>query len=140
MSAQVLERVPSFLRRRLTLLSSGRGAEADDVLGLTGGAGAASSLNTVVDAAPFAAEDDVWMQRTFAQVRAAAQACSALLEGPVEPTPMPRPLSEEQVTIRSLRRAVLRAQQQGRALMVIGFVSGLVCGALLVVLYGGIGG
>jgi len=63
-----------------------------------------------------------------------------LLEGPVEPTPMPRPLTDEEMTIRSLRRAVLRAQQQGRALMVIGFVSGLVCGGLLVVLYGGIGG
>ncbi len=61
-----------------------------------------------------------------------------LEDGPVVPGSMPQPLSDEAMEIRSLQVAVLRARQQGRMLMWMGFVSGLACGVLLMVLYGGL--
>jgi len=56
----------------------------------------------------------------------------------LDPGPMPEPLTDGDIEIRALQMAVQRARQQGRAFLVMGFVSGVVCGALLMVLYGGL--
>ncbi len=45
----------------------------------------------------------------------------------LHPGPTPEPSADGGVELRALQMAVQRARQQGRAFLVMGFVSGVVC-------------